>query len=201
MLNQHDLEALEMAEDELGGAVPAGTPLDRWVPLLYDELRALAGKLLSDRGAAVTLNPTSLVHEAYLRLGRQRRMDWQNRLHFFAVAARVMRRVLVDHCRARLAQKRGGALLAVELAEAAAEAPREVDVLTVDRLLHDLEGFDPQQARIVELRFFAGLTVEETAEALGISPATVKRDWAMAKAWMARQMAPPPPPKPAGHGT
>jgi RNA polymerase sigma factor (TIGR02999 family) len=168
------------------------TPLDRWVPVLYDELRALAGKILSDRGAAVTLQPTSLVHEAYLRLSGQRRMDWENRLHFFAVAARVMRRVLVDHCRARLAQKRGGAFLAVELAEVASPAPREVDVLTVDRLLTRLEGFDPQQARIVELRFFTGLTVEETAEALGISKATVKRDWALAKAWLAQQMAQSP---------
>ncbi len=178
-----------MAEELPAGVPPAGTPLDRWVPVLYDELRALAGKLLSDRGAAVTLQPTSLVHEAYLRLVHQRRMDWQGRLHFFAVAARVMRRVLVDHCRARLTQKRGGALLAVELAEAAAPAPHLVDILTVDRLLQELEGFDPQQARIVELRFFAGLTVEETAEALGISKATVKRDWALAKAWLARQMA------------
>jgi len=183
-----------MAEEPLDGVPREGTPLDRWVPVLYDELRALAGKLLSDRGAAVTLQPTSLVHEAYLRLVRQRSMDWQDRLHFFAIAARVMRRVLVDHCRARLTQKRGGALLAVELAEAAAPAPHLVDILTVDRLLHDLEGFDPQQARIVELRFFAGLSVEETAEALGISKATVKRDWAVAKAWLARQMAQPPAP-------
>lgn len=181
-----------MDDDRLGSLPGEGTPLDRWVPILYDELRALAGKLLSDRGAAVTLEPTSLVHEAYLRLIGQRRMDWQNRLHFFAVAARVMRRVLVDHCRSRLTQKRGGALLAVELAEAAGPAPREVDVLTVDRLLTDLEEFDAQQARIVELRFFAGMTVEETAEALEISNATVKRDWALAKAWMARQMAQPP---------
>ncbi|HZF08013.1 MAG TPA: ECF-type sigma factor [Thermoanaerobaculia bacterium] len=180
--------APERADDEFVG-VPEGTPLDRWVLVLYDELRALAGKLLSDRGAVVTLQPTSLVHEAYLRLSRQRSMDWQNRLHFFAVAARLMRRVLVDHCRARLTQKRGGALLAVELAEAAVPAPGEVDVLTVDRLLTRLAAFDPQQERIVELRFFAGLTLEETAEALGISKATVKRDWALAKAWMAEQMA------------
>jgi len=124
-------------------------------------------------------------------------MDWQDRLHFFAIAARVMRRVLIDHCRARLAQKRGGALLAVELADAAAPAPHEVDVLTVDRLLTRLEEFDPQQARIVELRFFAGLTNDETALALGISKATVKRDWALAKAWMTRQMAEPP----AGDGS
>lgn len=182
-----------MNQDDAAGPPVEGTRLDRWVPLLYDELRALAGKILVDKGAAVTLQPTSLVHEAYLRLVGQRRMDWQDRLHFFAVAARVMRRVLVDHCRARLTQKRGGALLAVELVEAAVPAPREVDVLTVDRLLTTLESFDAQQARIVELRFFAGLTVEETAEALGISKATVKRDWALAKAWMARQMALPPP--------
>lgn len=184
-----DLEALEMAEEELGGGPGEGTPLDRWVPVLYDELRALAGKLLSDKGAAITLQPTSLVHEAYLRLAGQRNMDWQNRLHFFAVAARVMRRVLVDHCRARMTQKRGGALLAVELVEAAVAPPREVDVLTVDRLLTQLAEFDAQQARIVEMRFFAGLTVEETAEALGISKATVKRDWALAKAWLSNQMA------------
>jgi len=181
-----------MDEDKLGGVPGDGTPLDRWVPVLYDELRALAGKLLSGKGAAVTLQPTSLVHEAYLRLVGQRSMDWQNRLHFFAIAARVMRRVLVDHCRARVTQKRGGALLAVELAEAAVPAPREVDVLTVDGLLTHLEELDAQQARIVELRFFAGLTIEETAEALSISKATVKRDWAMAKAWMAQQMAEPP---------
>jgi RNA polymerase sigma-70 factor, ECF subfamily len=178
--------------DEEGLRVPEeGTPLDRWVPQLYDELRALAGKLLSDKGAAVTLQPTSLVHEAYLRLVGQRQMDWQDRLHFFVIAARVMRRVLVDHCRARVTQKRGGALLAVELVDAAVPAPREVDVLTVDRLLTSLAKFDEQQEKIVELRFFAGLTVEETAEALGISKATVKRDWAMAKAWMAQQMAQP----------
>ncbi len=185
-----------MDEEKLASVSGEDTPLDRWVPVLYNELRALAGKLLSDKGASVTLHPTSLVHEAYLRLAGQRRMDWQDRLHFFAVAARVMRRVLVDHCRARVTQKRGGALLAVELAEAAVPAPREVDVLTVDRLLTSLEGFDAQQARIVELRFFAGLTVEETAEALGISKATVKRDWVLAKAWMAQQMAQ----SPAGDG-
>ena len=103
--------------------------------------------------------------------------------------------MLIDHCRARLAQKRGGALMAVELADAAAAAPHEVDVLTVDRLLTLLAEFDPQQERIVELRFFAGLTVEETAKALGISKATVKRDWALAKAWMAQQMMQVPEPR------
>jgi RNA polymerase sigma factor (TIGR02999 family) len=184
-----------MAPDESDEAPPAGAApedpaaLNRLMPLVYEELRALANLMLADRGAHLTLQPTSLVHEAYLRLRDQRRVDWQDRLHFFRIAARAMRRVLVDHCRSRVAQKRGGALVAVELAEGgegvAVETPRIVDILAVDRLLTDLEAQDPQQARIVELRFFAGLTVEETAAALGISPATVKRDWAVAKAWLA----------------
>lgn len=183
-----------MAPDESEYRPPAGAPedpaaLDRLMPQVYEELRALANLMLSDRGAHLTLQPTSLVHEAYLRLRDQRRMDWQDRLHFFRIAARAMRRVLVDHCRSRVAQKRGGALVSVDLGEGmAVETPRLVDILAVDRLLTDLEARDPQQARIVELRFFAGLTVEETAAALGISPATVKRDWTIAKAWMALEM-------------
>jgi RNA polymerase sigma factor (TIGR02999 family) len=189
-----------MDEDWLAAAPPAGedslaaeAPLNRWVPLLYEELRAFAGKLLSGKAAGVTLQPTSLVHEAYLRLLDQRQVDWQDRLHFFRIAARVMRRVLVDHCRARVALKRGGDQIMIALDEAlAATAPSEIDVLAVDRLLTDLDALDPQQARIVELRFFAGLTVEETAEALGISKATVKRDWALSRAWMARELSQPP---------
>lgn len=190
-----------MDEDELNrlvtsvGLSGAGhSQLDRLVPLVYDEMRALAGKLLQDKGPAVTLQPTSLVHEAYLRLIDQRRVDWQDRLHFLRIAARIMRRVLADHCRRRLSQKRGGAQIAVELADVAISgAPREVDVLTVDRLLTDLEALDAQQAQIVELRFFSGLTVEETAQALEISKATVKRHWVLAKAWMAREMGRPTP--------
>jgi RNA polymerase sigma factor (TIGR02999 family) len=183
-----------MSPDESELRPPAGAfqdpaALDRLMPQVYEELRALANLMLSDRGAQVTLQPTSLVHEAYLRLRDQHRMDWQNRLHFFRIAARAMRRVLVDHCRSRSAQKRGGALVSIDLGEAmAVETPRMVDILAVDRLLTDLEAQDPQQARIVELRFFAGLTVEETAAALGISPATVKRDWTVAKAWLALEI-------------
>lgn len=186
-----------MAPDESDDAPPAWAAsedpvaLNRLMPVVYEELRALANLMLSDRGAHLTLQPTSLVHEAYLRLRDQRCVDWQDRLHFFRIAARAMRRVLVDHCRSRVAQKRGGELVAVEMGEGegvAAEAPRLVDILMVDRLLTDLEAQDPQQARIVELRFFAGLTVEETAAALEISPATVKRDWAVAKAWLALGM-------------
>jgi RNA polymerase sigma factor (TIGR02999 family) len=180
-----------MDEDWLAGEP---TPLNRWVPLVYEELRAFAGKLLHEEAGGITLQPTSLVHEAYIRLLDQRSVDWQDRLHFFRIAARVMRRVLVDHYRARIALKRGGANVAIALEEGlAAAAPSEIDVLAVDRLLTDLETLDPQQARIVELRFFAGLTVEETAEALGISKATVKRDWSVAKAWMAKELAGPPP--------
>jgi RNA polymerase sigma-70 factor, ECF subfamily len=164
--------------------------LDGLIPVVYEELRGLAGLLLRDKAAQLTLQPTSLVHEVYLRLIDQRRMDWQDRLHFLRIAAKVMRRVLVDQCRARVAKKRGGIKVALEgEAELATAAPEEADILTIDRLLDDLQTRDPQQARIIELRFFAGLTVEETAEALGISKATVKRDWAMAKAWLTIEMA------------
>jgi len=164
--------------------------LDLLIPVVYEELRGLAGLLLSDKAAGLTLQPTSLVHEVYLRMIDQRRMDWNDRLHFLRIAARVMRRVLVDQCRARVAKKRGGIRVALELeAEAlAAAAPEEVDILTIDRLLTDLQARDPQQARIIELRFFAGLTVEETAAALEISKATVKRDWTVAKAWLTIEM-------------
>lgn len=164
--------------------------LDGLIPVVYEELRGLAGLLLRDKAAQLTLQPTSLVHEVYLRLIDQRRMDWQDRLHFLRIAAKVMRRVLVDQCRARVAKKRGGIKVALEgEAELATAAPEEADILTIDRLLDDLQTRDPQQARIIELRFFAGLTVEETAESLGISKATVKRDWAMAKAWLTIEMA------------
>lgn len=186
-----------MATDQLTEG-RLGAPVDRLMPLVYEELKSLAERLLSARSAQVTLQPTSLVHEAYLRLLDQRRMDWQDRAHFFHIAAKVMRRVLVDHCRNRSAQKRGGAQVALELDEAlaVAEEPRAFDVLVVDRLLADLEAVDPQQARVVELRFFAGLTVEETALALAISAATVKREWAVAKAWLTVHMGP----SPAGDG-
>jgi RNA polymerase sigma-70 factor (ECF subfamily) len=165
--------------------------LDGLIPVVYEELRGLAGLLLSGKAAQLTLQPTSLVHEVYLRLLDQRRVDWEDRLHFLRIAARVMRRVLVDQCRSRLAQKRGaGVRVALEDGmEVATAAPEEADILTIDRLLDELQARDPQQARIIELRFFAGLTVEETAEALAISKATVKRDWAVARAWLTIELA------------
>jgi RNA polymerase sigma-70 factor, ECF subfamily len=157
--------------------------LDLLLPQVYDHLRALAGRLIQGQGPGSTLQPTGLVHETYLRLLHQRVLTWQDERHFFLIAARAMRRALVDYCRSRAAQKRGGGevrmtLSGVELAEPA----QEIDVLAVDRVLCHLETLDPAQARIVELRFFAGLTVEETAAAMGVSRTTVKREWALARA-------------------
>jgi RNA polymerase sigma factor (TIGR02999 family) len=186
----HDAAASAAPGD---GGEPAANRdrLDGLIPVVYEELRGLAGLLLANKAAQLTLQPTSLVHEVYLRLLDQRRVDWEDRLHFLRIAARVMRRVLVDQCRSRLAQKRGaGVRVALEDGmEVATAAPEEADILTIDRLLDDLQARDPQQARIIELRFFAGLTVEETAEALAISKATVKRDWAVARAWLTLEMA------------
>jgi RNA polymerase sigma factor (TIGR02999 family) len=167
---------------------PAGLPhaeMDRLMALVYDELRALAGSFLRGETPGQTLQPTVLVHEAYLRLVDQRQLNWNDRTHFFRIAARVMRRILVDHWRSKRAKKRAAEEVRLTLAEGVSigEGP-DVDMVAVDGALSQLEAFDPQQARIVELRFFAGLTVEETAQALGISTATVKRDWALARAWM-----------------
>jgi len=136
-----------------------------------------------------TLQPTALVHEAYLRLIDQRQVNWQNRAHFFAIAAQAMRRIIVDHARRHNAQKRGGEDIKVELDEAVAlPATTDLDFVKLDDALTALAAIDPQQNRIVELRFFGGLSIEETAEVMGISPATVKRDWSMAKAWLHREM-------------
>ncbi len=169
--------------------IPSGSELDDIVPRMYEDMRALAVSMLREQGPAVTLQPTSLVHEAYLRLRDQRKADWQDRLHFFRIAARIMRRVLADHCRNRLADKRGGAAINVEISGMEiGHKPQPLDVLAVDRLLDELEALDPERARIVELRFFSGLTLDETAQALEISKATVKRHWIVAKAWLAREL-------------
>ena len=160
--------------------------VDRLMPLVYDELKRLAGRLLRSERASPSLAATSIVHEAYLRLAEQHRALWNDRAHFFRVAAQMMRRVLVDHYRTRHAKKRGGGGVAVTLLENAQveEAAITVDLIDLDEALTALGRQDPKQAEIVEMRFFAGLTVDETAEALGISPATVKREWALAKAWL-----------------
>lgn len=158
------------------------------LPIVYQELHAIAHRYLRRERPDHTLQSTALVHEAYLRLVGQNPIATENRAHFVAIAASLMRQILVDHARRRNAAKRGAGCK-VEFDENRHGAPEAaVDVLELDSALTKLSQRDPQQGRIVELRFFGGLTVEETAEALGISPATVKRDWVMAKAWLTRAM-------------
>jgi RNA polymerase sigma factor (TIGR02999 family) len=164
--------------------------LESLMPLVYEELRALASRYLRSERPGHTLQPTALVHEAYLRLVGQN-VAWQNRAHFFGIAAQMMRRVLVDHARRKKAGKRDAGALHVELkaADAGEEAfDRDAELLAVDRALERLESLDPRQARIVELRFFGGLTVEETAEVAGISSATVKREFRTARAWLRHEL-------------
>ena len=172
-----------------------GGTLDRLLPLVYAELRRLAGGHLRRERRDHTLQPTALINELYLQLVRQHAATWQNRAHFFALASRLMRRILVDHARARQAGKRGGCATAIVLDEDAAavssssaEADRSLEVLAVDEALSRLTALDAEQGRIVELRFFAGLSVEETAHVLDRSPRTVKREWRLAKAWLHREL-------------
>jgi RNA polymerase sigma-70 factor, ECF subfamily len=154
-------------------------------PLLYDELRQLAGIYMRREREDHTLQPTALVHEAYMKLVRQRSIDWQGRGHFFGIAARVMRTILLDHARGHLRDKRGGGQRLVPLDEVFVFAPEQSrELVKLDQALDHLTQIDPRQGKIVELRFFGGLTVEQTADVLGISPKTVKRDWSMAKAWL-----------------
>jgi RNA polymerase sigma-70 factor, ECF subfamily len=163
--------------------------VDLLVQALYGELRRLAASYLRRERTGHTLQPTALVNEVYLRLVEQDGTEWKNRGHFFAIAAQAMRRVLVDHARRNQAAKRGGPLPRLSLEQAIVYSREQAGgLVALDELMQRLARIDPQQAQIVELRVFGGLTVEEAAEALGISPATVKRDWAMAKAWLAREM-------------
>ena len=163
--------------------------LDHLMPLVYGELRRLAGRYMRSENVGHTLQPTALVHDAYLRLVDQTRVNWQNRAQFFGVAATVIRRLLVDHARTRHRLKRGGGALKVTLSpDVAAPESRNFNLVALDDALERLAAMDAQQSRIIELRFFGGLSIEETAEALGISPATVKREWAMARAWLYREM-------------
>jgi RNA polymerase sigma factor (TIGR02999 family) len=163
--------------------------LDHLMPVVYDELHRVAAAYLRREPAGHTLQPTALVHEAYLRLVDESRVDWHSRAHFFGAAARLMRQILVDHARRRHAAKRGGGALKVTVSEASASyAPPDIDMLALDHALTELAALDPQQGRVVELRFFGGLSIEETAEVLAISPTTVKRDWTTAKAFLRRRL-------------
>jgi RNA polymerase sigma factor (TIGR02999 family) len=164
--------------------------LDEAMVLVYEELRRLAAHYLKRERGNHTLQPTALVNEAYLCLAKQDGVRWRNRAHFLAIAANTMRRVLVDHARERGALKRGGDQRRVTLHSSIALGDRNVDILALDEALRKLSAFDPAGARTVELRFFGGLTVEETADAMEVSPATVKRIWTAAKAWLYRELSP-----------
>ncbi len=163
--------------------------LEELMPLVYDELRRLARHYLRQERSDHTLQSTALVHEAYLRLAGGNAPNWQSRAHFFGVAAHIMRQILVEHARGRDAAKRGGNVCKLALDDAVAPLQQiDVDVVALDKALTELSELDAQQGRIVELRFFGGLTIEDTSEVLGVSPATVKRDWVTARAWLHRAM-------------
>lgn len=175
---------------ELLGAWRAGDreAEERLVAAVYGDLRRIARGALARERSGHTLQPTALAHEAYLDLAEQRRAAWQGRGHFLSVAALAMRRILVSHARRRAAGKRGGGALRVTLPQDLAAVEAEVDLVALDAALDALAALDPRQARVVELRYFGGLTIEETAAALGVSPATVKVDWSMARAWLRRRL-------------
>jgi RNA polymerase sigma-70 factor (ECF subfamily) len=163
---------------------------DALMPLVYDELRQMAHRYMSRERPGHTLQTTALVSEAYLRLVDQKRVHWQNRAHFFAVAAQAMRRILIDYARKQRYAKRGGGAPKISLEEAAVMSQeRAADLVALDQALITLASLDPQQSRVVELRFFGGLTIEETAEVLRLSVDMVKREWATAKAWLSREMS------------
>ena len=163
---------------------------DRLLPLVYDQLRRLAGSMLNQESPGNTLQPTALVHETYLRMADQTRVDWRGKTHFFAIGAKMMRRILVDHARAKKRQKRGGDMPRIPLTDDLCVTNRnEEDVLAVEEALNKLAELDPRQAQIVELRFFGGLTMEEVAEVLNVSKRTVESEWTMVRAWLRRELS------------
>jgi RNA polymerase sigma factor (TIGR02999 family) len=184
-----DHDVTELLQAWGGGDLEAR---DRLMPLVYRELRRRAAAYLRRERRDLTLQPTALVHEAYLRLVDQRSVVWQNRAHFFAVASQMMRRILVDRARGRRMGKRSGRWARVTLEEGARVThPSDVDVLDLDDALTRLAAFDPRKSQVAELRFFGGLSLEETGEALGVSLATVERDWQAARAWLYKTLSAP----------
>jgi RNA polymerase sigma factor (TIGR02999 family) len=181
--DEHDVT--ELLREWSGGNKQA---LHELLPIIYDELRRVAHQYLHSERAEITLQTTALVHEAYLKLIDQHSCNWQNRAHFFAIAAQAMRRILIDNARRRTAGKRpkGERVSLDDIALVSNQ--RDENLLALDRALEQLEAIDPQQSRIIELRYFGGLTIEETAEAMNLSAATVKREWAMARAWLYKEL-------------
>jgi RNA polymerase sigma-70 factor (ECF subfamily) len=170
-------------------------PVDELVPLVYEELRRVAARYLRREAPGNTLQPTALVHEAFVKLAGQNRVDWQGRTHVLAIGAKAMRRILVDHAKRKRRVKHGGGLNRIQLDETAALSPeRDEDLLAVDEALEKLAGIDERQATIVELRFFGGMTVDEVAEVLGVSKRTVESEWTMVRAWLRRELAKDDPP-------
>jgi RNA polymerase sigma factor (TIGR02999 family) len=166
------------------------TALDKLMPMVYEELRQMAKRYMSRQKRGHTLQTTALINEAYLRLVAQKEVQWQNRAHFFGVAAKAMRHILVDYARGRHAAKRGGEARLVSLDEAAVvSAERTAELLALDDALQSLAAFDQRKSRVVELRYFGGLTVEETAEVLKVSPETVALDWRLARTWLLRELS------------
>ena len=164
--------------------------LEKLMPLIEQELRRLAHRYMRRERAGHTLQTTALVNEAFVRLVNRRNVNWQNRAHFFGIAASLMRTILVDHARSHACAKRGGGAFNLELDETMIVSKQKAsEVLALDEALNELARLDPQQSRVVELRFFGGLTVEETAEVLHVSPATIKREWSTAKAWLYHELA------------
>ncbi|HEX8352454.1 MAG TPA: sigma-70 family RNA polymerase sigma factor [Pyrinomonadaceae bacterium] len=187
MSNTSTQEITRLLADWSGGDAAA---LEKLTPLVYAELRRIARRQMRDERTGHTLQATALVNEAFLRLGGGGGQAWHDRRHFYSVCAQVMRHVLIDHARAHARDKRGGGALHVELDEAAVLAGGgAAELVALDEALRGLEAVDPQKARVVELRYFAGLSIEETAEVLGVSPTTVRREWRRAKAWLYRAVA------------
>lgn len=185
-LQQRSSQVTELLGRWRGGDREA---LDSLIPLVYNELRQIARHYLRNERPGHTLQSTALVHEAYVRMISQDLPQWQNRAHFFAVAAQLMRQILVDHARANRASKRGGGACTIALEDAGERFPQvDVDVIALDDALKSLSAMDSQQGKIVELKFFGGLSIEDTAEVLGVSAATVKRDWITARAWLHREL-------------
>ena len=187
MTNESQREITRLLSDWAGGDRDA---LERLTPLVHAELRRIARRQMGGERQGHTLQATALVNEAYLRLAGQDGFEWRDRAHFYAVCAQVMRHVLIDHARAHARDKRGGGALHIELNEAALMGGEGAsELVALDEALRELEEVDPQKGRVVELRYFAGLSIEETAEVLNISPTTVRREWRRAKAWLYRALA------------